>query len=780
MAGSGFDLIKERATSEWKIYIDTCSLYRTVEDGNAFWQRLEPILLDKGMKFTITTAVFSEFKKHKHGSNPEMQQKAIALERTLTKYGKKRMNLMLIAGDREDTFNDNAIVALIKQRCTKYAQIYITNDLANAWDVLSVVRLSQSSKRGVKPLLIYRVTGKGGLLPFDQLGMLGKLSQSDVSKYFELYRERRFDEAKEFLVIRSSGYPSAPQGVQRARRSKGAEDGGAAIRCGDGHTISVMIDLPKGYSAPKEGQRLRALRGASAYDVVLKKRIGRGGEGFVHEADVSDGSASGYLAKIYKKRVINDHTLAIETLSKIKFIVEGNYANKGGVPQGSKLGRQVKFPLMVLVNGQNEFVGYLMKRATGIKLSEFIAAGAIEDEFLARFPNLKKTDLIEMCLNFLHVMKGLHKREIIVGDLNANNIFVDTESNYVTLLDADSYQYGRTYPCNVGVEQYTAPEFLKNHDVRYRSVQNELFVIARILFEILMLVDNPYNSRCATDPITDMLNGTFRYTFAFPSNARQTNLEAPSKDLTIRWGHLTKSLKDAFGNTFHCDGAYWKPENRLGVDAWIDMLTKYKNAIERSVANGDGFESNDVFPKNKKAWVVSYRCARCNKTGQQDANKVKEVMRVAKIIDKYPETFAQNMCLSCLCEEYEVSETVCSVCSTPIYVLNSLQREPLCWNCFSKMRNKKSLSGRRSLAGGLSNESSASNAWGAAQVRITTKYVNAERVHQMRKMQEESRRTSLVESTEAGPQHIQSAQPARSGGYLQKVKAKLKEMFGSS
>lgn len=50
---------------------------------DAFWGQLEKVLLDSECKFTITTAVFNEFKKHKHGDNSTLNEQAAQLEKRL-------------------------------------------------------------------------------------------------------------------------------------------------------------------------------------------------------------------------------------------------------------------------------------------------------------------------------------------------------------------------------------------------------------------------------------------------------------------------------------------------------------------------------------------------------------------------------------------------------------------------------------------------------------------------------------------------------------------------
>lgn len=676
--GDGFQILEKTLTTGWKVYIDTCSLYKTVKEGSYFWPRFESLLSRKGVRFTITSAVFSEIKRHKHSDDHSMKNAAANLEKQLRQYGKSGKNLMLISGNTNESFNDNAIVALIKERCLRYSQVYITNDLANAWDVYNAVVNSQSSTRGKKALLIFRLTDRGALAPHRELEGLSKVSAAEVRRFFELRKDGRYDDARAYL---------------EGAAFNDAEDR-FSVASQEGRLPAFSPAVMSEYRLPKAGDTVLGIHEGGKAEVTLLKRLARGGEGFVYEVDVDDESNSEYLAKIYKNKVLGDPRLAKETVDKISYIVSRRFGNKEAGSRGSKLGRRVKFPLMVLVNDKNEFLGYLMKKARGVSLHEFISAGAVESEFRRQFPSVTKIDLIDICLNFLETMKALHKRKIIVGDLNANNILVDPQSNYVTLIDADSYQYEDKFKCNVGVEAYTSPEFLKDPRSVFRTEQDELFVIARILFETLMLVDNPYNSLCTTgDPINDMIQGTFRYTFSLGNGERINNSEAPGRDLATRWGHLSKQLKDSFGNTFHSQGRYWGPEDRLALDAWVRMLREYKEAIIQSHESGDGLVSNEIFPKHRAAWVVHCTCECCGTfDSKQDANLIKDALWLSHMKDEDAYQVASHTCLDCFCRGHNLEVAKCSECGARM-VARKGEQNLLCRVCRQQRGSRVTTSG---------------------------------------------------------------------------------------
>lgn len=690
-----FEEFRKSINSRWKIYIDTCSLYRAMDNGSTFWDRFVPVLKENDCKFIVTVGTFEEIKGHKHGNKKELAQTAAALERVLLRFKKDREDLMVTIGAQGE-FHDEAIQARIRERARSFNQVYITNDLANAWDVYNSIRNSQSVDRNLKKLLIYKINKNGDLVRHDQLRYLSELTPKQISEFFTLWHGQKFEEASAFLEANTDYHSyEAKQRKVRAKATKTLNESEASDTATEDEIefVEPVIQslVNPDYEMPKSGDRLRAVRGEKVVEIVLGKRIARGGEGIVYEVEEGDGGGRDYLAKIYKKnKLTKPPENAITTNLKINYIV-GCGLYKRPLKKGSGiLGDRVMFPLYVLVNDDDEFVGYLMGKAAGIPLLKLIADGAVESEFRRLYPEMTKIDLIDICLSFLDAIEELHKRDIIVGDLNANNILVDPTNNTVHLIDADSYQYaGGKFPCNVGVEKYTSPEFLENHESKIRTEQNELFVVARILCEVLMMVDNPYNSKVSEgDPVRDMLDGRFRYTFEFigEGGARIDNSEAPSKDLQIRWGQLPRPIKNAFGNTFHKDGKYWNPGNRRTASVWINYLKSYRAEIEESIATGNGVASNDVFPTVRRKWVTRVKCKVCGKSGNQEPNQFKSIVHPRLDQNELLE-IAQNYHFECYCAEHSLVDVKCSKCGADMGV-GQLHRDDgkqyICRDCLKK------------------------------------------------------------------------------------------------
>lgn len=657
----------------WKIYVDTCSLYTAMDEGSLFWNRFVPVLQDNDSRFIITAGTFQEIKKHKHKSGSKISKTAAELEQVLYRFSKSQMNLMVTVGD-EGEFHDQAIQAKIRARALSFNQVYITNDLANAWDVYNSVINSQSVNRGVKKLLIYRIGKSGELVGHNQLKYLSELNQKEIGEFFELWHAQKFQEASEYLAQLTDYRPpwlkKKPHKINSASQ---LEERHPFER----ETTEVNFEEPvvrslvnPDYDMPTAGSKLRAIQGDAVIEVVLKERIARGGEGVIFTVASGSDNDARFLAKIYKKsKLYRSVEAANETMLKINYIVGRGFYKLPMRKMPDYLGEWVKFPLYVLINEDDEFVGYLMSRAAGIPLARLIADGAVESEFKRLYPNVTKIDLVDICINFLKIVDDLHRHNIIIGDLNANNIFVDPNTKEVFLIDADSYQYGDKFSCNVRVEKYTSPEFLREHETKFRSKQNELFVVARILCEVLMMVDNPYNSTIAQDPIDDMVNGRFRYTFEFlnQDGVRQSNKEAPAEELEIRWGQLTRSIKNAFGNTFHRDGKFWKPGHRWTATKWMHYLGEYKAEIEESLANGDGIVSNEVFPSQRRKWVTHFTCKVCGGSGEQEPNEFSSII-YPRINPKDLKSIASNYHFDCYCSENDLVDIECEKCGADMGV----------------------------------------------------------------------------------------------------------------
>ena len=112
------------------------------------------------------------------------------------------------------------------------------------------------------------------------------------------------------------------------------------------------------------------------------------------------------------------------------------------------------------------------------------------------FPNMKRVDLVQICIDILEKIVFLHNNGIVLCDINLGNILVDgiTQGKPMTyFIDTDSYQLGDLLG-EVGVDIFTPPE-LHGKDLGKikRTFENEYFSVSTLLFMIVM----PGKALCA-------------------------------------------------------------------------------------------------------------------------------------------------------------------------------------------------------------------------------------------------------------------------------------------
>ena len=322
--------------------------------------------------------------------------------------------------------------------------------------------------------------------------------------------------------------------------------------------------------------------------IKLTKTLGVGGEGIAYETNTP------YVAKIYKS-----DKLTQRKYEKIVKIIEKGLKCEG-----------ICFPTALLYSNKHEFIGYLMPRAKGVELGRSIF---IKPLFTKIFPSWRKEDLVQLCITILEKIKYLHEHNVIMGDVNAQNILVVSPSE-VYFVDTDSYQI-ENYPCPVGLSLFTAPEIQgKKYSDFLRSIGNENFSIATLMFMIMLPGKQPYAQQGGEDQITNIMKMDFPYPCGEKSNKK-----TPEGAWGYIWSHLPRKMKEAFYSTFMRGEAYSTESNRLSVDKWLELFHDYHDQLTNPdkghMLKNDAM-SNDLFPtRHKKRLDRNYIvCKLCRQT----------------------------------------------------------------------------------------------------------------------------------------------------------------------
>ncbi len=324
--------------------------------------------------------------------------------------------------------------------------------------------------------------------------------------------------------------------------------------------------------------------------IKLTQKLGTGGEATVYGTDTA------YVAKIYNKEKIT-----IRKYEKIKLMLTRKIECRG-----------ICYPTDILYNSQGQFVGYLMPKAKGIELQTSVFGP--KPLFLKKFPNWKKKDTVELCITILEKIKYLHDRNIIMGDINPANILVVSPKE-VYFVDADSYQI-EDFPCPVGTVNFTAPEIQRKHFPDFlRTMGNENFAIATLLFMIMLPGKPPYSQQGGADPVSNILRMDFSYPFK-----ENTNKKTPEGPWRYIWSHLTYDLKEAFYHTFRKGGKNSEETSRLSVDDWLRLFVSYLKFLQSGKCGAQDSMSEELFPtrlkKNSQSNPIVYSgvCKECGRT----------------------------------------------------------------------------------------------------------------------------------------------------------------------
>lgn len=517
-----------------------------------FWMNIIPLLHQYQNSIFIPSRCVEEIKKHsKNKNNTELAQNA--KECLIKLKGLVEAGYVEIRGEPTDNFTDNVFQVVFTKFRMKYKLLLITQDNNLAKDILN---LNNSRSVKANEVKVNRI---------NKYGLLREFYWKDSEENTDLIKTSKKPEKKEIKIGEDEMFRVCSQ-VTNISDTK--------LR------VSEM---------PIEGSNVLTSKGS----IKLTKELGSGGEAIVYLTNTP------YVAKIYK----NDN-ITKRKYEKIKLMLSKNINCSG-----------ICYPVEIIYNSKNEFVGYLMPQAKGQELQKSVFGP--KPLFLKKFPDWKKRDTVELCVTILEKIKYLHDRNIIMGDINPANILVVSPKE-VYFVDTDSYQV-EDFPCPVGTNNYTAPEIQRKHFSDFlRTRGNENFAVATLLFMIMLPGKPPYSQQGGEDPISNIIKMDFSYPFGDNSNKKTS--DGPWRYI---WSHLTYELKEAFYNTFRKDGSYSLEKNRLSVDEWLSKFRHYLELLDSGKFAQQDEMSVELFPtrhkKNPKSTYI--RCKLCGQEAEENRSK---------------------------------------------------------------------------------------------------------------------------------------------------------------
>ncbi|MGN1382668.1 MAG: hypothetical protein ACI4W2_07625, partial [Eubacterium sp.] len=302
----------------------------------------------------------------------------------------------------------------------------------------------------------------------------------------------------------------------------------------------------------------------------LGQQLGLGGEGAVYKTD-----HKGIVAKIY-----HANHLYAKTFRKLELMCAIDPHIK-----------EVCWPISVVTNQKQEKVGYLMPEVSGYK--EFgqtvlkANSPVVIDTYLSGWSRL---DIVELEIRLCKVIRALHEKGILIGDINPKNMMYDVQNPHehrFMLVDCDSFQIhdpqkSTDYLCPVGTSAFTSPELYQRsnasvidevHFEKYpRTVENEDYSTAVLLFRLLMDNKQPFVGKNATD--MEQAHLAYNFVFRYDNNG-QNMVDGSQTPLGFRmmWNNVPGHIRTLFGKVFH-------ERQDVGMDIWIYHLNWYARDLK--------------------------------------------------------------------------------------------------------------------------------------------------------------------------------------------------------
>ena len=520
-----------------KIFIDTSSLIYSKADQ--FWTNIVPLLAKHNKNIVIPTVVYSELKNLVNNPETAKQNKSY-----IAAQGHKILqnvnNLLeaktlLLVGDKNDISVDSTLQSVFKLFSLKYDLLLITQNRNLAASIIDIEKNRSQSAITTHQIKVMHIVDDGLLCDFDIV------TNTDNS----------------ILVQRKTNTTNS-----------------SAVNTNEKFAIKNQITKVSGSinitEYPSEGSELTAEGRKDIIKITLTKAGPSGGEGTIFFTNTPK-----IVAKIYKPGKLDQ-----AKFEKLHLMMSKNLQYPG-----------ICLPKALLYNNKHEFVGYTMEQAEGKELQKCIF---IPQLLAKNFPDWTKLETVTLCITILKKIKYLHDRNVILGDINPLNILVKSPTE-VYFVDTDSYQI-EGYPCPVGTVNFTAPEIQRKKYCEFlRTMGNERFAVATLLFMIMLPGKPPYSLQGGENQIDNIINADF----AYPSGKR-SNGKAPEGMWRFCWSHLPRFLKDDFYETFHKSGKYHDENARFSTDEWLAKFKRYLSQIKNgSITNYDEM-SLSLFPTRRK------------------------------------------------------------------------------------------------------------------------------------------------------------------------------------
>lgn len=305
--------------------------------------------------------------------------------------------------------------------------------------------------------------------------------------------------------------------------------------------------------------------------VRLGKQLGKGGEGTVFEVEGKPDSA----AKIYLSAVSRDRADKLVAMAAVRT---------------AALDQLTAWPTDVLRQSDGKVCGFVM---ANLRASKDIHKLYSPKSRLADFPQADWRLVVRAALNTARAFSVLHQAGHLVGDVNHGGVRVSPDAT-VKLIDTDSFQIshqGRTFLCEVGVQDFTPPELHgKAFKQVTRSANHDNFGLAVLIFQMLMNGRHPFAGRYSGPGDMPIEKAIPEFRYAYGRDTARTRMSPPP--LSASPAAASPWVSDLWERAFGIDGA--KPGGRPKAEDWVQALTKLEQHFKRCSSRPSHFYFNGL------------------------------------------------------------------------------------------------------------------------------------------------------------------------------------------
>ncbi|CYW13464.1 protein kinase domain-containing protein [Streptococcus suis] len=193
---------------------------------------------------------------------------------------------------------------------------------------------------------------------------------------------------------------------------------------------------------------------------------------------------------------------------------------------------------------------------------------------------------LRIAKNFCGLVHYIHSENQIIGDFNDNNFLVNTNTQFLQMVDVDSMHFrdssGKVYRCGVAMPDIVAPELiginLRDAPLPTFNAQTDLWALAIHVFRLLMYNFHPFGAvitgQNQTSQVTNLSPRIKNC--KTPFFKKEHGLDIPKHAPEVGWVFPTTTI-ELFKRTF-IEG-HSSPSKRVGAKEWFDEL----NTISKNV-----------------------------------------------------------------------------------------------------------------------------------------------------------------------------------------------------